>query len=66
MKDLKYKKGIIRVEKKEYKGYKFVDIRRYYENEEGEWLPTKKGVTLPLDKAEAIAEAIKEELHKIP
>lgn len=62
MKDIPHKKGIVRVEKKEYKGYEFIDVRKYYQTEQGEWLPTKKGVALPLDKANAIAEAIREEL----
>ena len=62
MKDIPHKKCIVRVEKKEYKGYEFIDVRKYYQTEQGEWLPTKKGVALPLDKANAIAEAIREEL----
>ncbi len=34
----------------EYKGKKYADIRIYFENDEGEWKPTKKGITLSLDR----------------
>jgi hypothetical protein len=34
----------------EYKGKKYADIRIYYEDDEGEWKPTKKGITLTLDR----------------
>ena len=34
----------------EYKGKKYADIRSYYEDDEGEWKPTKKGITLSLDR----------------
>ena len=30
---------------KEYKGYKFVDVRMYYKHED-RWLQTKKGITI--------------------
>jgi len=63
MKDITHKKGLIRVEKKEFQGHEFIDVRRYYKTDDGEWRPTPKGVTLPLDKAEEIAEAIKKELQ---
>ncbi len=63
MKDIQHKKGVIRIEKKEYKGHTFIDIRKYYQDSDGEWLPTKKGVTLPLIKAQEIVNAILEELN---
>jgi len=34
----------------EFKGKKYADIRIYYEDDEGEWKPTKKGVTVALDR----------------
>ncbi len=34
----------------EYKGKTYADIRIYYEDDEGEWKPTKKGVTVSLDR----------------
>ncbi len=34
----------------EYKGKNYADIRIYFENDEGEWKPTKKGITIGLDR----------------
>ena len=33
----------------EYKGKHYADVRVYYEDDEGEWKPTKKGVSVALD-----------------
>ena len=33
----------------EFKGKKYANIRIYYEDDEGEWKPTKKGITVSLD-----------------
>jgi hypothetical protein len=48
----------IRIGFNEFEDREYIDIRQYYENEEGEWRPTKKGVTLPTDKLEELKEAI--------
>ncbi|MCH7803011.1 MAG: transcriptional coactivator p15/PC4 family protein [Acidobacteria bacterium] len=34
----------------EYKGKKYADIRVYFENDESEWKPTRKGLTISLDR----------------
>jgi len=34
---------------KEFKGKQYIDARTYFENDEGEWIPTKKGISLTLD-----------------
>ena len=34
----------------EYKGKNYADIRIYFENDEGEWKPTRKGITISLDR----------------
>ncbi len=34
---------------KEFKGREYIDIRTHFENDKGEWIPTKKGVTLTPD-----------------
>jgi len=34
------------VQIQEYKGHKYIDCRIHFENEKGEWIPTKKGLTL--------------------
>ena len=36
----------IQIELKSYKGKEYMDIRIFFKNDEGEWLPTKKGVTV--------------------
>ena len=33
----------------EFKGKKYADIRIYFEDDEGEWKPTKKGITVALN-----------------
>ena len=30
---------------KEFKGKEYIDIRTHFENSDGDWIPTKKGVT---------------------
>ena len=34
----------------EFKGKNYADVRVYYEDGEGEWKPTKKGVTVVVDQ----------------
>ena len=41
----------IRVQIKEYKGKRYIDCRLHFENEKGEWIPTKKGLTLNSETA---------------
>lgn len=48
----------IRVEKREYKGREFVDVRTYYLDDSGEWKPSPKGVTFRPDQLEEIIEAL--------
>ncbi|OPY70105.1 MAG: Transcriptional Coactivator p15 (PC4) [Syntrophorhabdaceae bacterium PtaU1.Bin034] len=50
---------VVRVSTEEYKGRKYVDVRIYFANDEGEWKPTKKGVTIQPDKVEAFMDLIK-------
>ena len=45
----------IRVAVTEYKGHKFIDCRVYFEDGQGEWRPTKKGIAL---NGETILEVI--------
>ena len=44
----------------EFKGKKYADIRIYYEDDEGEWKPTKKGVTVSLESFAEFQERIEE------
>jgi len=36
----------------------FLSIRQYYKNDDGEFKPTKKGVTVPPDKINALVQAL--------
>ena len=40
----------IRVSIEEYHDHKFVDCRVYFENDKGEWCPTKKGIAVFLGR----------------
>jgi hypothetical protein len=44
----------------EFKGKKYADIRIYYEDDEGEWKPTKKGVTVSLENFAEFKERVEE------
>lgn len=51
---------VVRVSVSEYKGRKYVDIRIYFKNTEGEWAPTKKGVTVQPDRVEEMVALLKQ------
>ena len=44
----------------EFKGKDYANIRIYYEDDEGEWKPTKKGLTVGLDSFAEFKEHIGE------
>jgi hypothetical protein len=50
---------VLRISAEEFKGRKYVDVRVYFENDEGEWKPTKKGITIQPDKIEEFVDLIK-------
>ena len=50
---------VLRVSTEEYKGRKYIDVRIYFENDEGEWKPTKKGITIQPERLDAFMELIK-------
>ena len=50
---IKNKRQKILIQNKEFKGRKYVDIRTYFlNNDDGEYKPSSKGITIPLDKFE--------------
>ena len=58
---------VIRISLESFKGRDYVDLRIYYQDDAGEWKPTKKGVTIAPDKVDDAIEhlkAAKEELSK--
>ena len=41
----KNKTNYVQIELREYEGHPYVDLREFYDDEEGRRLPTKKGIT---------------------
>jgi len=54
----KNKTNYVQIELREYEGHPYVDVREFYDDEEGRRLPTKKGITFNPKIAEQVAEAI--------
>lgn len=42
----------------DFKGTRLINIREYYQNPAGDFLPGKKGISLPLDQYKALLQAI--------
>ena len=60
-KDIKYGKSVIRVQKTIYKDKTYLDIRKYYlEEETEEYKPTRKGITIPIELAEQVKTVVDE------
>lgn len=58
---------VLRVSLENFKGRDYIDLRIYYQDDNGEWKPTKKGVTLAPDKIDEVIgffTKAKEELGK--
>lgn len=58
---------VLRISLENFKGRDYIDLRIYFQDDNGEWKPTKKGVTLSPDKIEDIIgffNKAKEELAK--
>jgi len=50
---------------KEFKGKEYVDIRTHFENDDGDWIPTKKGVTFSPESLDEMIEILKAAKKKI-
>jgi hypothetical protein len=50
---------------KEFKGKQYIDIRTYFENQDGEWIPTKKGISLTPDNLDDVIKFLKEAKQKV-
>jgi hypothetical protein len=48
----------LRISTESFKGRDYIDLRIYYEADEGEWKPTKKGVTIAPDKVDEVIELL--------
>lgn len=57
-----FKKNVaeeVRATLQEYKGRHYVSLRIYVENDLGEWVPTKKGLTLTVDLLPELVQAVR-------
>ncbi len=43
---------------KEFKGRRYIDLRIYYMDDQGEWKPTRKGISLATDFMPELKEAV--------
>ena len=59
----KNKTEVIRVQLKEYEGHKLVDLRVWYKDKDGEYKPTKKGISFNRNLAVNISKAITDVLN---
>lgn len=53
----------IRIELTEWRGAELAAVRIYFENELGEWIPTKKGVTFRRSQLADIIDALQAALN---
>ncbi|HAR95664.1 MAG TPA: transcriptional coactivator p15 [Deltaproteobacteria bacterium] len=56
---------VLRISTEEFKGRAYVDVRIYFADNEGEWKPTKKGVTINPDKVDQVIELLREAQEKL-
>ncbi|RIK74179.1 MAG: hypothetical protein DCC67_16910 [Planctomycetota bacterium] len=54
----KNSKEEVRVSVDEFRGRKIINIRVYYRNDAGQWLPGKQGIALALDRYRDLADAV--------
>jgi hypothetical protein len=61
IKDIPKSKGeIIRIEITEFNGAQLLNLRVWYQTENGEYAPTKKGVTFQWSQMAELSEALKD------
>lgn len=48
----------VRAGVKEFKGRRYIDLRIYYMDDQGEWKPTRKGISLATDFMPELKEAV--------
>jgi len=57
---------IVRVSKREFKGHEFLDLRIYYQDDEGNYKPTKKGITINPKLVDELIDALNKEKDSAP
>lgn len=55
---VKSKKAIIRVAVDEYRGRERVDVRTFYRDDDGEFTPSRQGISLPVDQLGELIDAL--------
>jgi len=50
---------------KEFKGKEYIDIRTHFENDDGDWIPTKKGITLSPDSLDEMIDVLRSAKKKV-
>ena len=55
----------IRISIEVYNTHHYVDVRVYYRNENGEWHPTKKGITLNDETIDPVIKALRKARRKL-
>ncbi|MGH8056282.1 MAG: transcriptional coactivator p15/PC4 family protein [Candidatus Entotheonellia bacterium] len=48
----------VRISLTSYRGHELVDIRVYFQDDQGEWRPTKRGVSLSVDSFTELRDAV--------
>ncbi len=51
---------------KEFKGKTYVDVRNFFENDEGEMVPTKKGISLTPENLDELIRILGEAKKSLP
>ena len=50
--------GRIHIRLSKFRDKDYLDIRNFYEGDDGEWLPTRKGVAVPVDLYPELMDAL--------
>ena len=51
---------------KEFKGKTYIDVRNFYENDDGEMMPTKKGISLTPENLDELIRLLGEAKKQLP
>ncbi len=46
------------IRRTKFKGKEYLDIRQFFEGDDGQWLPTKKGVAVPWELRQDLLHAL--------
>ena len=57
---------VIRVTLQQYQGTDVIDLRTYWQNDDGDWLPTKKGISLTAYVIEDVIKLLQKAYEKMP